>query len=240
MPPALPWTRATARVIATEAVGGREAPGPSTRPAAGRPRLDEAWAGLVGALVPPLGGAAPGDPRPGPAGCAAASGARGAAPLGAAAHGRGCAPEVWATAQLAQLLGAVSDAGVIAGLRAARARWSRLCLVHGDLKHDNVLVCGAGGDRLVVLVDWEMARLGDPAWDLAALAARLHGGPGRRPLDRGRRRRRRAADRGLCRGERAAGAGAGPAAGALLRGLLLMTPAAPLDPAARQPRDRGV
>lgn len=45
--------------------------------------------------------------------------------------------------------------------------WSPSCVVHGDVKFDNVIV--AGGKR-VVLVDWELAGRGDPAWDLAGVA----------------------------------------------------------------------
>ena len=41
------------------------------------------------------------------------------------------------------------------------------CLVNHDMKWDNVVV---SADR-VVLVDWEMAGLGDPAWDLGCLLA---------------------------------------------------------------------
>ncbi len=42
-------------------------------------------------------------------------------------------------------------------------------LVHGDARWDNFLLtagAGPGGDLNVRLVDWEMARRGDPAWDL--------------------------------------------------------------------------
>jgi Ser/Thr protein kinase RdoA (MazF antagonist) len=48
------------------------------------------------------------------------------------------------------------------------------CLVHGDLKWDNCLVNGkadavnawAGGLKVI---DWEMASIGDPAWDVAGI-----------------------------------------------------------------------
>lgn len=52
------------------------------------------------------------------------------------------------------------------------------CLVHNDLKWDNV-VPGPGGRT--TLVDWELAGSGDPAWDLGSLLAehlcRLEGAP---------------------------------------------------------------
>ena len=40
------------------------------------------------------------------------------------------------------------------------------CLVHGDLKWDNCLVEGREGVRVI---DWEMAAVGDPAWDVAGI-----------------------------------------------------------------------
>ncbi len=40
------------------------------------------------------------------------------------------------------------------------------CVVHGDLKWDNCLV--EGRDRVRV-IDWEMAAVGDPAWDVAGI-----------------------------------------------------------------------
>lgn len=48
-------------------------------------------------------------------------------------------------------------------------------LVHGDLRSDNLCLF----DHRVVFVDWNMARRGNPAFDLAALAPslRLEGGP---------------------------------------------------------------
>ena len=43
-----------------------------------------------------------------------------------------------------------------------------VALVHGDFRIDNVLVDteGAGGPRILAVVDWEMATLGDPLADL--------------------------------------------------------------------------
>jgi hypothetical protein len=50
--------------------------------------------------------------------------------------------------------------------------WRAECVVHGDIKSDNVLVLPApeGSDPKaaeVRLVDWETVQVGDPAWDLA-------------------------------------------------------------------------
>lgn len=47
--------------------------------------------------------------------------------------------------------------------------WRSETLIHFDLKLDNVLLLP--GKRSVCLVDWEMAAIGDPAWDLGSLFA---------------------------------------------------------------------
>jgi hypothetical protein len=62
-------------------------------------------------------------------------------------------------------------------LDALRARWPEFAggeagtLVHYDIKLDNVLVMrdGSGRAKGIKLVDWELAGLGDPAWDVGAL-----------------------------------------------------------------------
>jgi aminoglycoside phosphotransferase (APT) family kinase protein len=43
------------------------------------------------------------------------------------------------------------------------------CLVNHDLKWDNVVLTGPA--QQPVLLDWELAGLGDPAWDLGCLLA---------------------------------------------------------------------
>jgi len=52
-----------------------------------------------------------------------------------------------------------------------RAQWNHDSLVHGDIKWDNCLVQQEedGGKPRVKVVDWEMADLGDPLWDVAAI-----------------------------------------------------------------------
>lgn len=45
-------------------------------------------------------------------------------------------------------------------------------LIHGDLRLDNCLVAvpaGYAGPERLVLVDWELAGMGDPAWDVATV-----------------------------------------------------------------------
>ena len=58
-----------------------------------------------------------------------------------------------------------------------RAQWNHTSLVHGDIKWDNCLVqmetlqAGTenGSKPVVKVVDWELADLGDPLWDVAAI-----------------------------------------------------------------------
>jgi hypothetical protein len=45
------------------------------------------------------------------------------------------------------------------------------CLVNHDLKWDNVVLTGSPDAPRPVLLDWELAGLGDPAWDLGCLLA---------------------------------------------------------------------
>jgi hypothetical protein len=57
-------------------------------------------------------------------------------------------------------------------LDSLRAQWHFGSLIHGDMKWDNCLI-HAGSDNNgtpeLKIVDWEMADLGDPLWDVAAL-----------------------------------------------------------------------
>lgn len=54
------------------------------------------------------------------------------------------------------------------GLAQLGQQWRRICLMHGDIKSDNVLITApAGGEREIRLVDWELANLGEPLWDAA-------------------------------------------------------------------------
>jgi thiamine kinase-like enzyme len=51
-----------------------------------------------------------------------------------------------------------------------RTRWNCSGLMHGDLKWDNCLTqTDAAGKPVIKVVDWEMADLGDPLWDVAAI-----------------------------------------------------------------------
>jgi thiamine kinase-like enzyme len=44
-------------------------------------------------------------------------------------------------------------------------------VVHGDVRWNNALLADRGSGEQVVLIDWEFAQMGDPAWDLAGGAS---------------------------------------------------------------------
>ncbi len=57
-------------------------------------------------------------------------------------------------------------------LESAAASWRRETLIHGDLRGGNILVRGMKSPRpAVFLVDWELVRRGDRAWDLGGVLA---------------------------------------------------------------------
>jgi len=82
-------------------------------------------------------------------------------------------PEMLATLSLAnyRVLGLVqAQPGLSRQLDALRLEWREDTVIHGDIKSDNVLVVppvDADGEAQVRLVDWELAQVGDPAWDVA-------------------------------------------------------------------------
>jgi hypothetical protein len=66
-------------------------------------------------------------------------------------------------------------------------RWRAESLIHGDVRLDNILIRtgGPAGPRIWI-ADWEMAQIGDPAWDLAgALQDLLVHWVGTMPLSEG-------------------------------------------------------
>jgi aminoglycoside phosphotransferase (APT) family kinase protein len=75
-----------------------------------------------------------------------------------------------APAQLSVIQAVQSQPGAVAALDRLRDEWRPTRLVHGDFKWNNVLVQqdSAGIPVGVLLVDWEMAQLGDPALDVGA------------------------------------------------------------------------
>jgi aminoglycoside phosphotransferase (APT) family kinase protein len=76
-----------------------------------------------------------------------------------------------APAQLSVIQAVQSQPGAMAALDRLRDEWRPTRLVHGDFKWSNVLVHedGAGLPVGLMLLDWEMAQLGDPAWDVGAV-----------------------------------------------------------------------
>lgn len=161
------------RVVATRSVVGQEAwlmEGDAT----GTAEASRAWHDLVAALAGPLAKfhlenrdlARPGASVP--------ESLLDVCPWGLAVMDGDAAQELWSMPNTGVLLReAASDVRFVAELRAARALWRPMTLIHADLKHDNVLLDRTADGCKVTVLDWEMARLGDPAWDLAGLCARL-------------------------------------------------------------------
>ncbi len=57
-------------------------------------------------------------------------------------------------------------------LTSLRAEWTGTSLIHGDLKWMNLLVQRVEERERLRLIDWEIADIGDPLWDVAGI---LHG-----------------------------------------------------------------
>lgn len=78
--------------------------------------------------------------------------------------------DLWQTQSIQHLLSLASqNSRLVKGIREARRLWKPMCVIHADLKHDNIVL---HRDKSYV-IDWEMARVGDPAWDLAGLCSRF-------------------------------------------------------------------
>lgn len=54
-------------------------------------------------------------------------------------------------------------------LTSLQPEWQFTSLIHGDLKWMNLLVHGEGEAQQLKLIDWEIADLGDPLWDVAGV-----------------------------------------------------------------------
>jgi hypothetical protein len=57
-------------------------------------------------------------------------------------------------------------------LDALRRDWQPTSLIHGDMKWDNCVICrddGEEGPVRLKIVDWEIADIGDPSWDVGAI-----------------------------------------------------------------------
>ena len=179
VPPPWPWSPpdggafSAAAVTATRAVAGAEA---WSMAGAGTPAFATAdgWSALVSALVPRLAAfhrATRDLARPG---ASLADALQAVVPWPLCLMDGDAAAELWHSPLTAGLLReAALDPMLVSGLRAARLAWRPLALIHADLKLDNILVEHTPEGLRPIVVDWEMARLGDPAWDLAGLTAHL-------------------------------------------------------------------
>jgi aminoglycoside phosphotransferase (APT) family kinase protein len=67
----------------------------------------------------------------------------------------------------------MSSPGLRDAFGRAASRWRPSGLIHGDLRWSNVLAASDGRDSRVWLVDWELACLGDPAWDVGSVIGDL-------------------------------------------------------------------
>jgi hypothetical protein len=71
--------------------------------------------------------------------------------------------------QLANLLTAYPE--LLSRVRELAAGWRPDCVVHGDLKWDNLLVGPAGAGLRFHVIDWELADVGDAGWDVGSVLA---------------------------------------------------------------------
>ena len=62
-----------------------------------------------------------------------------------------------------------NDEELSAGLDGLRANWTPTSLIHGDAKLDNMVVA----PHAFLLVDWELAIVGDPRWDVGTVFSSL-------------------------------------------------------------------
>lgn len=61
-----------------------------------------------------------------------------------------------------------ADAAFFHGLQSNQAHWQIDTIIHGDLKWNNVMIA-SGPEAEIKFIDWELARWGDPAWDVAGV-----------------------------------------------------------------------
>lgn len=75
-----------------------------------------------------------------------------------------------APAQLSVIQALQAQPDAVAALDRLRDGWRPTRLIHGDFKWNNVLIQqdSGGMPARVLLLDWELAQLGDPAWDVGA------------------------------------------------------------------------
>ena len=81
----------------------------------------------------------------------------------------------WRPPALAAVWPLVRDRARLGGAcREACRIWAPVCLVHGDVKWEHCLMeRRADGEVQLRLIDWELAAMGDPAWDVAGAVAEV-------------------------------------------------------------------
>lgn len=73
---------------------------------------------------------------------------------------------------IAVLKAVQSSPALVAYYPEIRTQWRKESIVHCDLRWDNLLLARRTGCRTpLVVIDWELVTLGDPAWDLATIWA---------------------------------------------------------------------
>ena len=63
--------------------------------------------------------------------------------------------------------------GLSAALDAVRDEWSTSTLMHGDLKLENCILSQSSDELQITIVDWELADIGDPCWDVGGILQSL-------------------------------------------------------------------
>jgi len=64
-----------------------------------------------------------------------------------------------------------ADANLCGSMVSIRSGWQSSAIVHGDLKWENLLPARGRPQPSLVIVDWEAAHIGDPAWDVGGIFA---------------------------------------------------------------------
>lgn len=54
-------------------------------------------------------------------------------------------------------------------LKEIQRGWRRSVLIHGDIKWENLMLLKEGDQHDLKVIDWEMADIGDPCWDIGAI-----------------------------------------------------------------------
>ena len=57
----------------------------------------------------------------------------------------------------------------LAHIESTRMLWNPVGLIHGDIKWLNILISHENADPELHLIDWEIADIGDPLWDIAGV-----------------------------------------------------------------------